>query len=382
MAGPVVAYNALHVRPGVFDGAATFSLNVARRLPVALPGARVVAYVVEDEHRLQPTESLEVRPIGTGAVRAGGRVALETLWLGLELRQIGADVLVSPHESIPFLPPCPVVVVAQNLVYHRESFGDPFRGRERRERVRTRLQAGYYRRRMGDAYAKAAAVVAVSEHTASVLEANASLDRSKTTVVLNGADSDFLAGGDASAVREPRLLTVSTLAPYKNLEETIDVYARLREQRPELTLSVAGGDWRGFRAVLEQHARELGVAGGVRFHGVVGPADLAHLYRTSLLLLHLSECESFGLPPVEAMRFGLPVVAADRSSIPEVTSGAALLVDPHDLDAASAAAERVLDGAAVELVERGRHRVSELTWDDTARGIADVVRRVVARTPR
>jgi glycosyltransferase involved in cell wall biosynthesis len=382
VAGPVVAYNALHVRPGVYDGAATFSVNVARRLPAALPGARVVAYVVEDERRLQPSDRLDVRPIGTGAVRAGGRVALETLWLGLELRQIRADVLVSPHESIPFLPPCPVVVVAQNLVYHRPSYGDPFRGRERRERARTRLQTAYYRRRMGEAYAKAAAVVAVSEHTAGVLEAQASLDRSKTTVVPNGADSDFLEDGSGSAEREPRLLTVSTLAPYKNLEETIDVYARLRGYRPELTLSIAGGDWRGFRAVLEQHAHELGVADGVRFHGVVGPADLAHLYRTSLVLLHLSECESFGLPPVEAMRFDLPVVAADRSSIPEVTSGAALLVDPHDLDAVHAAVERVLDGAAAELVDRGRRRVSELTWDDTARGIADVVRRVLERRAR
>jgi glycosyltransferase involved in cell wall biosynthesis len=382
VADPVVAYNALHVRPGVYDGAATFSVNVARRLPAALPGAHVVAYVVEGEHRLQPSESLEVRPIGTGAVRAGGRVALETLWLGLELRQIGADLLVSPHESIPFLPPCPVVVVAQNLVYHRAAYGDPFRGRERRERARTRLQAAYYRRRMGEAYAKAAAVVAVSEHTAGVLEARASLDRSKTTVVLNGSDSDFLVDGGGSAGREPRLLTVSTLAPYKNLEETIDVYARLRRRRPELTLSVAGGDWRGFRTVLEQHAQELGVADGVRFHGVVGPADLAHLYRTSLLLLHLSECESFGLPPVEAMRFDLPVVAADRSSIPEVTSGAALLVDPHDIDAVSAAAERVLSGEAGELVELGRRRVAELTWDDTARGIADIVLRVLPRGPR
>jgi glycosyltransferase involved in cell wall biosynthesis len=374
--GPVVAYNALHVRPGVYDGAATFSLNVARRLPAALPGARVVAYVVEDEHRLQPAESLEVRPIGTGAVRAGGRVALETLWLGLELRQIGADVLVSPHESTPFLPPCPVVVVAQNLVYHRSSYGDPFRGRERRERARTRLQAAYYRRRMGEAYAKAAAVVAVSEHTAEVLEAQASLDRSRTTVVLNGADSDFLVDG-GPVEREPRLLTVSTLAPYKNLEETLDVYARLRRRRPELTLSIAGGDWRGFRAVLEQHAEELGVADGVRFHGVVGPSDLAQLYRTSLLLLHLSECESFGLPPVEAMRFDLPVVAADRSSIPEVTGGAALLVDPHDVDGVCAAVARALDGEAAMLVERGRRRVAQLTWDETASGIAGVVRRVL-----
>lgn len=378
MSRAVIAYNALHVRPGVYDGAATFSLNVARRLPAALPDARVVVYVVEGEDRLQPADNLEVRHIGTGSGRPGGRVVLEMLWLGLELRQIGAHALVSPHESIPFLPPCPVVVVAQNLVYHRGSFGDAFRGRERRERVRTRLQSAYYRRRMCGAYDKAAAIVAVSAHTADVLAAQARLDRAKTTVVYNGSDSDFLQADGAPVEREPRLLTVSTLAPYKNLEETIDLYARLRERRPELTLALAGGDWRGFGSVLEQHAREAGVADGVRFLGPVGPAELVRLYRTSLLLLHLSECESFGLPPIEAMRFGLPVVAADRSSLPEVTAGAAALVDPDDLDAAAAAVERVLDHEAAELVERGARRAAELTWQATAEGIARVVEGVLA----
>src|SRR5581483_4279646 len=197
--------------------------------------------------------------------RPGGRVALEMLWLGLELRQIRADVLVSPHESIPFAPPCPVVVVAQNLVYHCESFGDAFHGRERRERLRSRLQAGYYRRRMSGAYEKAAAVVAVSAHTAEVLARYEGLDLAKTTVVHNGSDSDFLSGNGASGEREPRLLTVSALAPYKNLEATIELYARLRERRPELTLALVGSDWRGFRSVLEQHALELGVADGVHF---------------------------------------------------------------------------------------------------------------------
>jgi glycosyltransferase involved in cell wall biosynthesis len=373
----VVAYNALHVRPGVFDGAATFSLNVARRLPEALPDAQVVAYVVEGEDRLTQEGNLEVRHIGTGSGRGGGRVALETAWLTLELRRIRAEVLVSPHESIPLLPPCPVVVVAQNLAYHRDSFGEAFQGRERRERMRSVAQSRYYRRRMGATYERAAAVVAVSGHTADVLAERAGLDRAKTAVVHNGSDSVFLPRNGAPGEREPRLLTVSTLAPYKNLEATIDLYARLRQTRPSLTLAVAGADWRGFKAVLEAHARSAGVEDGVTFLGAVGPAELVRLYRTSLLLVHLSDCESFGLPPVEAMRFGLPVVAANRSSLPEVTGGAARLVDPHDLAGMVSAVERVLDDEGPLLVERGTRRAAELTWKRTAEGIAQVVERVV-----
>jgi len=378
MPEPVVAYNALHVRPDVFDGAATFSLNVVRHLPAALPDARVVAYVVEGENRLEPVSNLEIRHIGTGSRRGSGRVALETLWLSLELRRVGADVLISPHESIPLLPPCPVVVVAQNLVYHRDSFGEAFAGRERRERLRTRLQSAYYRRRMQETYASAAAIVAVSAHTADVLEAKAGLDRTKTRVVHNGSDSMFLDANADTAGRRPRLLTVSTLAPYKNLEATIDLYASLRTRHPDLELAIAGADWRGFRLVLERHAEAAGAADGVTFLGPVEPPELANLYATSLVLLHLSECESFGLPPVEAMRFGLPVVAADRSSLPEVTGGAAILVDPHDEPGMVAAVEQLLVDPD-RLVERGKRRAAELTWSRTAAGVASTAVQVVGR---
>ena len=266
----VVAYNALHVRPGVYDGAATFSLNVVQQLPEVLPEARIVAYVAEGEDRLEPRPNLELRPVGEGRVHAPGRLALETLWLTVDLRRIGASALISPHESIPLRPSAPVVVVAQNLVYHRHGLDDAFVGRERRERLRSNLSARYYRRRMAETYAKAAAVVAVSGHTADMLVEHSQLDRSKTVVVHEGSDSMFLGNPEVPETRQPRLLAVSTLAPYKNLEAAIDVLARLRPQRPELVLDVAGSDWRGFQRELEEYAASRGVGDAVNFLGLSG----------------------------------------------------------------------------------------------------------------
>src|SRR5207237_10768666 len=101
-----------------------------------------------------------------------------------------------------------------------------------------RSQAAYWRRRMRGAYARASGVVAVSEETQRVLAARAGLDRSKTTVVHEGADSFLLPGPDAPGPREDRLLVVSALAPYKGLEETLALYARLRAGRPTLRLEI------------------------------------------------------------------------------------------------------------------------------------------------
>ena len=374
----IVAYNALSVRPGVFDGAATYTLNLLHHLPDALPEARFVVLARQGETRLGGSARLTVRALPVaGAV---GRIVFESLLAGRELRRAAADVLLSPNESIPLGPAPPLVVVAQNLVYHRDGGrGGDFLGAGPRARFRSRAQAAYYRRRMERAYRRAAAVVAVSDETARVLSREAGLSPAKTVVVAEGADSVLLPPPTAS-LRVDRLLVVSALAPYKNLERVLEIYAALRRHRPALDLTIAGSDWRGYRSLLESRAARLGLP-PPRIEEQVGPARLAELYSTSRLLLHLSSCESFGLPIVEAMRYGLPVVAAARSSLPEVAGGAARLVDPDDVPAVAAAVGELLDSeeAWSSLAAFGSARAASLRWSDTAAGIASVLRQVAGR---
>ena len=49
-----------------------------------------------------------------------------------------------------------------------------------------------------------------------------------------------------------------------------------------------------------------------------------------------SESEGFGLPVAEAMAQGTPVVTSAGTSTEEVAGGAAVLVDPFDIDAIAA----------------------------------------------
>lgn len=371
----IVAYNALSVRPGVDDGAATYSVNLLRHLPDALPGDRIVAFVRPGERRFDGVSGLEPIAVAVGASPVV-RVAAELFSLARRVRATGADVFISPNESLPLRLRSPTVAIAQNLVYHREDSG-AFLGGNARERAASRLQAAYYRLRMTRAYARADAVVAVSGETAAVLAA-AGLDRAKTHVVPEGSDSVLLPEPGAERTRERRLLVVSTLAPYKNHERALDVFARVRRTWPELELVVVGGDWRGYGDRVRAYADSLGVTDAARFVGSVSACQLAELYERSGLLLHLSGCESFGLPVVEAMRYGLPVVAAERSSLPEVAGGAAVLVDPDDVDGTAAAVEALLGDRErlTDLAARGRARAAELTWAATAAGVAAVIRNV------
>ncbi len=78
--------------------------------------------------------------------------------------------------------------------------------------------------------------------------------------------------------------------------------------------------------------------------------------------------EGFGLPLLEAMRRGVPVACSDVTAMPEVAGGAALLFDPRDQEAVTAAVRRLLtdDALRADLARRGEARVRELTWERTA----------------
>jgi glycosyltransferase involved in cell wall biosynthesis len=100
----------------------------------------------------------------------------------------------------------------------------------------------------------------------------------------------------------------------------------------------------------------------------VSDAQLAALYRSCIAVCAPSVAEGFGLPLVEAAAAGRAVVASDIDAFREVGASVALFVAPGDVDAWSAALERIVaDGwLRNDAAARGRRQVDGYTWERTA----------------
>src|SRR5204862_4144283 len=99
--------------------------------------------------------------------------------------------------------------------------------------------------------------------------------------------------------------------------------------------------------------------------GRVSDDELARQYRGAGCVVYSSLYEGFGIPILEAMACGTPVVTSRGGATEEVAGGAAVLVDPLDVEAIAAGIAEAHD-RRTELVELGRQRASEFTWQRAA----------------
>jgi len=175
------------------------------------------------------------------------------------------------------------------------------------------------------------------------------------------------------------VLTVGQYAPYKNHGTVVRAFARAFRNDSGVHLALIQSR-AGATAILEDIAREEGVAGRVHFPHNVPEDELVALYNGAIALCHPSLVEGFGNCPSEALACGCPVVTSNRSSMPEVSADAGLYVDPESVESVAAGLRRVADDErlAASMRDKGLRRARELTWQAYARGNLDAYRLVLA----
>ncbi len=234
---------------------------------------------------------------------------------------------------------------------------------------------------------RAAAIICVSQTTASELEGYARRNLgNRLHVIWEGVAPIFLGSPDMNCLQAilpfkteetPFVLCVGGVIGRKNVGRLIQAMEKLKDEIPH-HLVFAGGVWWGADEILRQ-VRESPISDRIHYLGYVSDNQLHALYQMAKVFVFVSLFEGFGLPVVEALASGCPVVTSNISSLPEIAGDAALCVDPYSVkDIAEAIREVCMDDAlAGRLRERGRRRGKAFCWNECARRVVDIYRRVV-----
>ena len=225
---------------------------------------------------------------------------------------------------------------------------------------------------------RAAAVVAVSEHTKKDLVSDLGIPPGRIVVIPPGVGGEFrpLPGAEEREAERLRLglpeayvLFVGSLFANKNVGLLLRAMRSLAARpgfRHSLVIVTPGGT----ESEALRRKSELPPLGGrVLFRPFASGSDLRSLYSLADLFLFPSLYEGFGIPPLEAMACGTPVVASSRTSVPEVVGDAGILLDPESETPWVETIARLLADPAERgrLAAAGRDRARRFTWEESAR---------------
>jgi len=113
---------------------------------------------------------------------------------------------------------------------------------------------------------------------------------------------------------------------------------------------------------------------GVKILGHVASSDLPALYSGSKALLYPSLYEGFGFPILEAFACETPVVTSKVGTMEELGHGAAVLVDPEDVDSISEGVKSAIKDRE-DLVKKGKEKVKEFSWTRVSESTIKVYQR-------
>jgi glycosyltransferase involved in cell wall biosynthesis len=344
-----VAYTLEQCWHDVPGGTAVAALRIAEHL-IRDPSVELVG--VAGRHRRPPPDPW--RPPFPVTALPLARPWLYESWLRFRWppveRATGPVDVCHATALVPAPTQAPLVVTVHDLAFLRtpESF--------------TRHGVRVMRRSLERIERHADIVVCPSQASMADLE-GAGIGADRLRLVPLGVDSAAASPAEVDRVRArhdlpPRfVLFVGTIEPRKNLERLALAVARLDEPIP---LVIAGADgWGGAAGAVASASVDA------RFLGFVGDGELSGLYAAATVFAYPSLWEGFGLPVAEAMAQGTPVITSRDTSTAEVAGGAAVLVDPLDVDDIARGLTAAL-GDHDRLQVAGLARAAELTWEAAA----------------
>lgn len=266
--------------------------------------------------------------------------AKRALWEGWSmpklLKEKKIDLVFTPAGSITPGCPVPQVCLGQNPWCMVPGV---------QKGISQRIKAAVQRRAYRYALRNAAKVFFISEHLRDLYygllpqgdpAVDISLPKNQDNIVYPCLDQETLddaAKAKNTVEKDPmRILAVSSMAPWKGLDTIISAVSEMRSKNIPVTLHQVG-PWPNseYEQKIRNQIQSLKLEDAVVIKGKVTNEQLHQNYAEAKVFCLMSECESFGIPALEAQAFGTPVVGSNVCAMPEIGGKGGLFGAPKDV---------------------------------------------------
>jgi glycosyltransferase involved in cell wall biosynthesis len=163
-------------------------------------------------------------------------------------------------------------------------------------------------------------------------------------------------------------LYVGVLVPRKNIVRMLLAFEEFKKVSGSNIKLVIVGKKLFMTSEIEKTYSNSNYKNDIIFTGHITTGELRDILGSAISLLYVSYFEGFGIPIVEAMNADVPVITSNITSMPEIAGEAALLVDPFSVDSIAKGMLKIFWDEKLRsmLIEKGRKRRQDFSWDNTA----------------
>lgn len=259
------------------------------------------------------------------------RVLWEQFILPFYIYKYKIDVLYSVGNITSLLAPCKVLLFIENV----NPFSKIIKNWTIKEKLRNKLL--FY---LGWLSAiKASKIRFCSKRSMEIVKKIYKIDEKKCFLLRHGLDLSSIKLNSENRFPFNYILTVSVVAPHKNIEVLIKAFAILKSNNLYNGKLIIVGNtdcYRDYYNKLVNIIKELKIQNDVIFYGVVSYYETFNFYKNADCFVFPSLTETFGLPIIEALYFNIPTIVSDGMKykdlfIPfnEIARDYAIYFDPY-----------------------------------------------------